>query len=90
LREPLVWFATTLCGKIPFLQSHPLGPVWFVARTHPTKKLVMPNIFPHVWFITNYLAAFGLLVVFFIDSCQNFGNLWVAEFHAKKLANQFW
>jgi hypothetical protein len=54
------------------------------------KKLVMPNIFPPVWLITNFLAAFGLLVVSFIDSSQKFGNLSAAESHAKKLANQFW
>jgi hypothetical protein len=39
-------------------------PVWFVAPAHPTKKLVMPNSLPHVWFIANYLAANGLVVSF--------------------------
>jgi hypothetical protein len=66
------------------------GPVWFVTLAHPTEILVMPNIPSLVWFVANYLAAYGSLAVSFIDSCQNFGNPWAAEFLAKKLANQFW
>jgi hypothetical protein len=67
-----------------------LGPVWFVSSAYPTKKLVMPNIPLFVWFVANYLAAYGSLVVSFIDSSQNFGRLWVADSRAKILASQFW
>jgi hypothetical protein len=59
-----------------------------VSPAYPTKKLVMPNILLSVWFVANYLAANGPFDIFFIDSCQNFGNLWTAKSCAKKLASQ--
>jgi hypothetical protein len=49
----------------------------------------MPNILLSVWFVANYLAANGPLDISFIDSCQNFGNLWATKSCAKKLASQF-
>jgi hypothetical protein len=37
----------------------------------------MPNILLSVWFVANYLAAYGSLVVSFTDFSQNFGSSWM-------------
>jgi hypothetical protein len=68
--------------------SSKLGPVWFVSPSHPYQKIGNAKCPPPVWFVANYLAAYGPFVVSFTDFSQNYDNPWEAESFVKScLAN---